>query len=83
LRALAIAEPLNERVHARLMVALAGSGQQAAALQVYNDIRRRLDEQLAVRPCAELTGVHAGVLRQEINLTIKPLGNLRAEHADH
>jgi DNA-binding SARP family transcriptional activator len=35
LQALADAEPLNEPAHARLMIALAGTGQQAAAIRVH------------------------------------------------
>jgi len=54
LRALAGAEPLNEPVHARLMIALAGSGQQAAALRVYEDVRSRLDWELGLYPGEEL-----------------------------
>jgi DNA-binding SARP family transcriptional activator/tetratricopeptide (TPR) repeat protein len=63
---LARAEPLNERVHARLMVALAGAGQQAAAVAVYEDVRRRLDEELGVYPGAELAEAHQRVLRQDV-----------------
>jgi DNA-binding SARP family transcriptional activator/transcriptional regulator with XRE-family HTH domain len=63
LRALAVREPLNERAHACLMTALAQSGQQAAALEVFGEIRRRLDEQLGVAPAAELTAAHLRVLR--------------------
>src|SRR5215469_1643474 len=66
LRALAVREPLNERAHARLMIALAGSGQQAAALEVFDAVRRRLDDQLGVRPGAELAAAQARVLRQHI-----------------
>ena len=51
---LAERDPLNERAHALLMIALAGCGQQADALTVFDDLRRRLDDQLGVRPCAEL-----------------------------
>jgi DNA-binding SARP family transcriptional activator/tetratricopeptide (TPR) repeat protein len=63
---LARAEPLNERVHARLMVALAGAGQQAAAVAVYEDVRRRLDEELGVYPGAELAEAHRRLLRQGV-----------------
>jgi DNA-binding SARP family transcriptional activator len=35
LQAVADLEPLDERVHARLMIALAAAGQQAAALAGY------------------------------------------------
>jgi DNA-binding SARP family transcriptional activator/tetratricopeptide (TPR) repeat protein len=66
LQALAEHDPLNERVHARLMIALAGSGQRAAALLVHDEVRRRLDEQRGVRPGAELTDAHVRVLRQEV-----------------
>ena len=48
LQALADAEPLNEPAHARLMIALAGSGQQAAAIRVYEDMRARLDRELGL-----------------------------------
>jgi DNA-binding SARP family transcriptional activator/tetratricopeptide (TPR) repeat protein len=66
LRELAAAEPLNERAHAALMLALVGSGQQAAALALFDDLRRRLDEQLGVRPGAELADAQQRVLRQEV-----------------
>jgi tetratricopeptide (TPR) repeat protein/transcriptional regulator with XRE-family HTH domain len=66
LEGLARAEPLNERVHARLMVALAGTGQQAAAVAVFEGLRRRLDEELGVYPGAELAEAHQRVLRQDI-----------------
>jgi DNA-binding SARP family transcriptional activator/tetratricopeptide (TPR) repeat protein/DNA-binding XRE family transcriptional regulator len=66
LRALADAEPLNEPAHARLMIALAGSGQQAAALRVYEDVRSRLDRELGIYPGEELAGAYVRVLRQDI-----------------
>ncbi len=66
LEGLARAEPLNERVHARLMVALAGAGQQAAAFAVFEVLRRRLDEELGVYPGAELAEAHQRVLRQDV-----------------
>jgi tetratricopeptide (TPR) repeat protein len=66
LEALAREQPLEERVHARLMVALAGAGQQAAAIEAFEALRRRLDEDLGVRPGPELTAAHQRVLRQDI-----------------
>jgi tetratricopeptide (TPR) repeat protein/DNA-binding SARP family transcriptional activator len=66
LEALARELPLEERVHARLIVALAGAGQQVAAIEVFEDLRRRLDEELGVRPGAELTEAHQRLLRQDI-----------------
>jgi DNA-binding SARP family transcriptional activator/tetratricopeptide (TPR) repeat protein/transcriptional regulator with XRE-family HTH domain len=65
LRALVGREPLNETAHAQLMTALAGSGQQGAALHVYHEVRRRLDEQLGVYPGAELSRVLNQVLQHD------------------
>jgi len=66
LQALAAAEPLNESVHACLMIALAGSGQQAAAIRIYEDLRSRLDRELGLYPGEELVEAHVRVLRQDI-----------------
>jgi DNA-binding SARP family transcriptional activator/tetratricopeptide (TPR) repeat protein/DNA-binding XRE family transcriptional regulator len=66
LQALADAEPLNEPAHARLMIALAGSGRQAAAIHVHEDVRRRLDHELGLNPGAELAEAYVRVLRQDI-----------------
>jgi DNA-binding SARP family transcriptional activator len=66
LEALAREQPLEERVHARLMVALAGAGQQAAAIGAFEALRRRLDEELGVRPDPELIAAHQRVLHQDI-----------------
>lgn len=67
LQALAVAEELNESAHARLMIALAGAGQQAAAIRVYEDLRSRLDRELGLYPSAELAEAHRRVLRQEVH----------------
>lgn len=66
LEQLADREPLHEQVHALLMIALAGSGQQAAALKIYENLRRRLDEQLGVRPSADLSEAHLRVIRGDV-----------------
>lgn len=66
LERLAEREPLDERAHALLMLALAGSGQQATALHLYEELRRRLDDQLGVHPGAELSDAHLRVLRQQV-----------------
>lgn len=65
LRALAAREPLNEKAHARLMIALAHAGQQAASLRVFDELRCRLDDELGVRPGTELADAHQRVLRQD------------------
>jgi len=69
LRALAARDPLNEKAHAHLIIVLAGSGQQAAALRVYEDLRFRLDDQLGIRPGPDLTSAYHRVLRQEVPAT--------------
>ncbi len=60
------ADPLHEAVHAELMIALAGSGQQAAALEVFRTLRRRLVSELGADPGPELAAAHQRVLRQEL-----------------
>ncbi|WP_216590209.1 AfsR/SARP family transcriptional regulator [Streptomyces brasiliscabiei] len=58
-------DPLNESLHAALVMALASSGLQAEALAAYARVRRLLAEELAVAPGPELTEAHTRVLRQE------------------
>ena len=72
LRSLAAMEPLDETVHARLMIALAGAGQQAAAIDVYEVMRSRLDREFGLYPGADLTEAHLRVLRQEISTRSAP-----------
>ncbi|MFD5084884.1 BTAD domain-containing putative transcriptional regulator [Kitasatospora sp. NPDC058406] len=60
------AEPLHEGLHARLILALAGSGEQAAALRVFDRLRARLDEELGVGPGAEVRDAHLRVLRRQL-----------------
>jgi tetratricopeptide (TPR) repeat protein len=66
LRDLVEAEPLHEGLAARLMLALAGRGEQAAALDLFADLRNRLDAQLGVTPGAELADAHLRVLRRQL-----------------
>jgi DNA-binding SARP family transcriptional activator/DNA-binding XRE family transcriptional regulator len=61
-------DPLHEPACARLMTALAGAGEQASALRVYEDIRLRLDDQLGIRPSPALVEAHVQVLRQAVPL---------------
>jgi DNA-binding SARP family transcriptional activator/tetratricopeptide (TPR) repeat protein/DNA-binding XRE family transcriptional regulator len=92
LRALVREEPLHEGLHARLMLALAGSGQQAAALRLFTEVRKRLDEELGVAPGAEIRAAHLQILRTEpVSLTRTVPAQLpadvtgfagRAEHLD-
>jgi DNA-binding SARP family transcriptional activator/DNA-binding XRE family transcriptional regulator len=79
LQALAAAEPLNESAHAHLMIALAGTGQQAAAIRVYEDLRSRLDLEMGLYPGEELAEAHLRVLRQDIRTEGR--GRAQPQHA--
>ncbi|MFE1321248.1 BTAD domain-containing putative transcriptional regulator [Kitasatospora phosalacinea] len=72
LRDLAHTEPLHEGLHARLVLALAASGRQAAALDTYTRLRARLDEELGVAPGPELDDAHLRVLRGHLPARTAP-----------
>ena len=59
-------ERFHEPAHAQLMIALAASGQQARALGVFTDLRRRLDAELGIQPGAIVRRAHVRVLRQRL-----------------
>ncbi|WP_189306273.1 BTAD domain-containing putative transcriptional regulator [Streptomyces albospinus] len=63
LRALAVAQPLNEPVAAMLMRALYRSGRQVDALTVFDRTRRRLADDLGVPPGQMLRRTHQMILR--------------------
>lgn len=65
LRAMCAREPFNEQAHAHLMTAMAATGQQAAAIQVFWQLRGRLDRELGIRPGPQLAAAHLRVLRQQ------------------
>lgn len=54
---------LHEGLYARLMLAMAGAGERSAAIGVYEEIRRRLSEDLGMDPGTELRAAHLTVLR--------------------
>ena len=66
LRELLDGDPLHERLAARLVLALAGAGRQADALTVFERTRTVLDDELGIRPGAELTTAHLRVLRGQL-----------------
>lgn len=72
LRPLANRYPLHEPVHAGLMLALAATGRQADALGVFDEVRRRLAEQLGVDPGTGLTEGRQLVLRQQWRSSSSP-----------
>jgi DNA-binding SARP family transcriptional activator/Tfp pilus assembly protein PilF len=66
LRALVGDEPLHEGLRSRLMLALAGSGQQGAALDQFADVRARLADELGIEPGPEIAQAYVRVLRQDV-----------------
>ncbi|MGV3758532.1 MAG: BTAD domain-containing putative transcriptional regulator, partial [Actinomycetota bacterium] len=55
-------EPLRERPRELLMAALAASGRRAEALRVFDDLRRRLGEELGIEPSPAIAAQHADLL---------------------
>jgi DNA-binding SARP family transcriptional activator/Tfp pilus assembly protein PilF/DNA-binding XRE family transcriptional regulator len=68
---------LHEGLNARLMMSLAGSGQQAAALRLFADVRDRLVDELGVRPGNEMREAHLRILQREAPQvsTVMPTAN--------
>jgi DNA-binding SARP family transcriptional activator/tetratricopeptide (TPR) repeat protein len=65
LEALVRDHPLRERLRGQLMLALYRSGRQAEALQVYQDARRALVDELGIEPSRDLRDLHQAILRQD------------------
>ena len=63
LRALIAGNPLDEQLHAHLMMALSQSGRRAEALEVYAEARRLLAGELGLEPGPRLRELQAAILR--------------------
>jgi DNA-binding SARP family transcriptional activator/class 3 adenylate cyclase len=65
LESLVARHPLRERLRAQLMLALYRSGRQAEALDVYQDARRALTDELGIEPGRELQELQHAILRHD------------------
>ncbi|GAA3583674.1 BTAD domain-containing putative transcriptional regulator [Amycolatopsis ultiminotia] len=65
LSALTAENPLHERLHELLMLALSRTGRHAEALQVYQRVRHHLVDELGVEPGPALRRMHKRVLSGE------------------
>ena len=68
LEALVAADPLRERPHQQLIVALYRCGRQADALAAYQKARRTLAEELGIEPCQQLRQLKRAILDQDPSL---------------
>jgi len=68
LEELAAERPLDEQVHARLVLALYRSGRPADALAAYRRLRLTLGEELGIGPGQELRELEAAILRRDPGL---------------
>lgn len=64
--------PLAERAHGQLMVALYRSGRQADALATYRRLDERLRDEVGIDPSPELRHLHEQILRQDADLAVPP-----------
>ncbi|MDG4795695.1 BTAD domain-containing putative transcriptional regulator [Micromonospora sp. WMMD1082] len=58
--------PLDEALQAQFLLALSADGQQAEAIALYQNIRRRLADELGVMPGDELSAAYHRILRQSV-----------------
>ncbi|HEU4422490.1 MAG TPA: tetratricopeptide repeat protein [Pilimelia sp.] len=81
LRTLHQAHPLDERLAAQAILAAYRGGQQAEALERYEEIRRRLADELGVDPGPELQQLHQRMLRGDPALSPADRISVRATAA--
>lgn len=76
LRRLVEEHPYRERFAFQLMVALYRASRQAEALDVYEQVRRRLDNDLGLQPGVELRELSGKIVRQEPELAAPGRGSM-------
>ncbi|MFW6034510.1 MAG: AfsR/SARP family transcriptional regulator, partial [bacterium] len=64
--------PWRERAHEQLIIALYRCGQQTRALEVYRDLRERLDRELGLEPSQRLRALENAVLQHSPDLAWEP-----------
>ncbi|MFD0480319.1 BTAD domain-containing putative transcriptional regulator [Nonomuraea thailandensis] len=77
LRAVAADEPLNEPLHAHLMLAMAETGAQSEAVSVYEGIRRRLADEFGVDPSPTLRNAYQEVIGRIVS-SRRPVGGIES-----
>ncbi|SCL58233.1 AfsR/SARP family transcriptional regulator [Micromonospora peucetia] len=65
---LVAAEPLRERAHGQLMLALYRAGRRTEALRAYHQVRRLLVGELGIEPGQELAELHRAILKADPRL---------------
>lgn len=60
--------PLNENLHAKLMLALYRSGRRSRALEVYGELRAVLISELGLEPCPLVQSMHRAILASDARL---------------
>jgi SARP family transcriptional regulator, regulator of embCAB operon len=65
LKSLVATYPLNEWLHAQLIIALEKVGRRGEALRAYQDVRRLLNDELGIDPSADLQRIHHRVLSSD------------------
>ena len=69
--------PFRERLWAHLMLALYRAGQQADALETFQEARRVLDEELGLEPGPDLRRLQEAILAHDPAIAAVPAGSRR------